>query len=332
MVWLDSHQNEYKLLVLPLAETQPLLTLAIQTTSAAHVADGHHVSLDGFGISTMQLLTEEIASMVSYGQSMNDASLKSLLASTLILSNRSLLLSETGTASLHRQAARLVLQSLSVRRTSQDDDLVVFLQDQLAIYEILACTTLSNKEQIECAVMPHRSTKPDLFRHFLNFLHQVTIRSTAGPDENSEYPHFTTSAELVNEFELVMGETLLLASELVRGKPHSFRRDFIRLVSAYHHAGILYSLDRLQLAGTHDLRNIHAEKLLLSLQGLHALESLIHNLPWPIFILGTVARDDIRRQQIVRSFCGSLIKSTGFKHYSLMLNFLEDFWQCTTQS
>lgn len=89
MVWLDSHKNGYKLLVLPLAETQPLLALAIQTIAAAHVAGSCDVDIEGFTISAIRLVTDAIASVLSPGQSMDDASLIGLLASTLILSNRS---------------------------------------------------------------------------------------------------------------------------------------------------------------------------------------------------------------------------------------------------
>ena len=332
MVWLDSHKNGYKLLVLPLAETQPLLALAIQTIAAAHVAGSCDVDLEGFTISAIRVVTDAIASVLSPGQSMDDTSLIGLLASTLILSNRSLLLSDTGTANLHRQAARLVFQSLSIRSSSNNDDLVVFLQNQLAVYEILACTTLSNEEQIKSAVMPRCSTKHDLFRQFLELLHQVTLSSITALPDCSQDSQFTTAADLVDRFEVVMGQNLLSTGGMLFDRPYSFQQDFVRLVSAYHHAAILYALERLRLEDTSGLKILHAEKLVLALQGLHDIEGFLHNLPWPVFILGTVARESVDRQETVRSLCTMLVQRTGFKHYQQMLHFLEEFWRTDKQS
>ncbi|KEF56134.1 uncharacterized protein A1O9_07715 [Exophiala aquamarina CBS 119918] len=101
MVWLDSKQNEYKRLVIPLAETQQVLRLAIMAIAAARAPHNFDVD-DSFSRqayeAALRLITERIREMTDVefrdqpvDTGPNASTNEATLAAMLILSNHSLL-------------------------------------------------------------------------------------------------------------------------------------------------------------------------------------------------------------------------------------------------
>ena len=331
MVWLDSDQNEYKRLVIPLAEEDTILRLAVLAISAAHMPreEGLGVALSqSIGETAILMITQRVRQMTQFHLDnppidSNGGSAEGILAAMLILSNNSLLKSELSHAQSHRQAARILMESLALRR-SPNDELALFLRNQLAIYDVLACTTLFNYEHIKDAILPQPDPTDVLFGDFLNILHRVTVLSL---DEKE--PVSQQQLEVLEvEFELASGSTLLAAGPLTHTMTRSSRQDFIRLTHAYHHAGILYAYKRLCASPEilHIVRD-HTEKLFLVLERIEDMNSALHNLAWPLFVAGTCCYGDEKRMEMINSLCQTLSSSTRFEHYANISTFLQELWQ-----
>lgn len=334
MVWLDSPTNAYKVLVLPLARDQPVLSLAIQAVSAAHLMENGHLD-DGSAGTLYEKCVMMIASLVgSFATSQpragnNDASeavLKGLLASTLVLSNHSLLFSHTQAAQMHKQAARTLLCTISTFPKLLDDDTFIFLRSQLFTYDVLACTTICDTEQImNTVILPQGSDDKMFLRHHLALIHSVTIESIQGRDTET-YDTNAVIMDYIDKFELAMGLDFAGASALTRGESDIAQRNYARLVQVFHHASILYMCRKLSINKCKEAEHYHAVRLFASLERFHDINILLHNLAWPLLIAGTVSQHDTDRQNMVRRLFVSIGSRTVFKHHSQTLKFLEELW------
>ncbi|KIW95498.1 uncharacterized protein Z519_04083 [Cladophialophora bantiana CBS 173.52] len=314
MVWLDSEKNEYKRIVIPLAEKDTILQLAVLAISAAHMSQEDCLP-PGFsqraGEAAILMITEQVRQMTECN--MNDSPIDvnggitaGILAAMLILSNHSLLKSELSHAQSHRQAARILMNSLALKRPP-DDDLTIFLKNQLAIYDVLACTTLFDYEHIQHVTLPHLAQQDVPFGDFLNILHNITIMSL------DRAQHAKQPEMFEEELKLASGSTLLAAGPLSQTLTRSSRRDFIRLVQAYHHAGMLYVCTRLCASpGGQQALVVHTNKLFKVIEQFDDINASLHNLAWPLFIAGTSCCGDDGRMRIISGLCRTLSANTRF--------------------
>ncbi|RFU26383.1 hypothetical protein B7463_g9959, partial [Scytalidium lignicola] len=335
MVWLDSEKNEYRRLVIPLAEKQPVLRLSILAIAAAHLPRDSEIEAD-FSQSACQaailMITQQIRFMIDKNFEVNhihnendERTAEGLLATMLTLSNYSLLGSALSHAQSHRHAARILVNTLTLKRAS-NDELFVFLRNQLSVYDILACTTLFNSEHIRHAILPDLSQGDIFFGHFLTIIHRITIRSIP----NQDYDLSSESSrmeELEDEFEIACSSTLLLAGPVITSCKKIFKEDFIRLVQTYHHAGAIYACKRFHGSTMSEHEKRHSLLLFTALEKLDNIDSFLHNLPWPIFIAGICSCLDPKRISVVSNLCSMLSSKTGFKHYANILIFLQELWE-----
>ncbi|EXJ87370.1 hypothetical protein A1O3_04329 [Capronia epimyces CBS 606.96] len=344
MVWLDSAKNGYRRLVIPLAEKHPLLRLAILAISAAHMPHDPDPDLDptfsqSAGQAAIRMITERVRHMTHTESIWEDREAEAMLAAMLTLSNHSLLGSELSLAQSHRQAARILINTVTLKR-APDDELTVFLENQLASYDILACTTLFNLEHVQHATVPRPDRGDVLFGDFLNTLHRITIGSL---QELAGGPHSATPrsrpslSDLEQDFELARGSTLLTAGPMIGASSRSVRQDFVRLVQTYHYAGVLYACKRLNLSDgdSDEVEKHHAARLFQVLNQFEDINASLHNLAWPIFIAGICSCGDKQQEQkrmaTVSDLCRMLSTSTGFEHYNNLFTFLQELWHSPGQ-
>ncbi|KAF5695364.1 fungal transcriptional regulatory [Fusarium denticulatum] len=320
MVWIDSEKNYYRTKVLPLAQTNEAVRLAICAVSAQHAArdftpssvyekDRDHV---------LSMIMRGVDDMTAHPQlTVTADTAEWMLSSMMVLSSYEL--AHTGgadAADFHRKAARALVNTLSTVDFPKSS-LFSFLQNQLAMYDIFACTTILDATDVQDAIRPVEYGDDRSFSAFLLLLHDATLMSRGSEAQDSTRPWRS-------EFVQARGETLMeIGSSGVCSS--AGRADFIRLVDAYHNAALLYTARCLgheygpeETVGLFDLF-----RLLTSMENLHAC---IHNLAWPIFIAGTECYEDDDRQIIIRDLYQSLSVVTGFKHHGDVLNFLETFW------
>jgi hypothetical protein len=252
-----------------------------------------------------------------------------MLASMLTLSSYKMVVSNAVAWQFHRQAARTLVNALSMT-DRRHHTLYSFLRNQLSIYDVLACTTNFDSSDLDGIILPETEKMDILFADYLNVVHQVTLCSRMSPQQSPSSegtPPFPSLKDLRGRFELARGSTLM-ASRLLTIDEGPRRRDFIRLVDIYHHAGLLYSYQGLKSS---EISRSEAEyscnRIFETLDELEVVSACIQNLPWPTFIAGTWCRESETRQESIVRLYQMIIPDMGFNHYSLVLQFLTGFWK-----
>lgn len=347
MPWIDSPHNGYRRLILPLAESQPILRLAILATAARHAAFGTGVDEDllrsasetavtMITLRLTQLTMQDPGTTAQYDVDPTD--IQAIIAAVLVLSDYSLLLSNLYVAQFHREGIRTLLNTL-VCTTNRDTEMFVFLQDEAAAYDVLACTSLFEIDRVRNAVLP--SAQNNIFAQFLRVIHVITMSSlrpgvqSQSPDDDrgtegeDDEEHETlevcpaSMTELENAFEAARGSTLLSAGPLLETASDTLRHDFICLVAAYHHAGLLYAYKRLPSIGMEaSTRCYHLGRLFDSLEHIQEIRVVLSSLTWPLFIAGICCGDHVDRIQKVENWCQLLATDTRYEHYHLLTDFL----------
>lgn len=334
MVWLETETNEYRRLILPLAKNHLILRFAVCAISAAHVPQEPDYGSQ-FSRATCEAaitkITEQVRRMTTCANDglmldEKNRSVEGTLAAMLMLANQSLFGSDLSRARSHRQAARILLDTLLLKKPSTDE-LVVFLRNQMALCDVLACTTLFNADHMESVTMPDIGCGGVIHGHFLTIVHELTTRSVRPRDSEA------VLESLESRFALATGSSLLVAGQMMGPRPQNqpFQEDFIRLMHIFHHAGILYAIKRLQLSI--DLaEEYHVSRLLTALQEFHDIRAVIHNLAWPVFIAGICICHSPERKIIVVDVCRLMSSHTPFQHYARILTFLRHLWQTSHQN
>ena len=341
MVWVDGEHNAYRSLVLPLAKKQPVLLLAILAISSKHLAATSNIE-SNFSKSAcdaaLSLITQQVQKVTSklamghdLRNEMDTATAEWMLASMLTLSSYEMVVPNAVAWQSHRQAARTLVNALSTT-DRRHHPLYSFLRNQLSIYDILACTTNFDASDLDGIILPDTEMLNVLFGDYLNLVHQVTLYSRRNPDqlrrgEETASPQFSCFKDLRGRFELARGSTLM-ASGLLSIDEGPQRRDFIRLVDIYHHAGLLYSYKCLRSSEVaHSEAEYSFDRIFEALEDLEEVPACIQNLPWPTFIAGTQCRKNEKRQASIFRLYQMIMQDMGFNHYGLVLQFLTEFWK-----
>lgn len=331
IVWIDSEENGYRRLIVPLADSQPILKLAIVVTSAAHLSSGTTVDQNVIDLAcqvAIASITEKVKHLTERGEGRNPqleinvADIEAVLAAVLVLSNYSLIKSNLSLAQFHRQAARVITKTLASIVTV-DDTTYIFLKNQLAEYDVLACTTLFELENIRNVVLP--GSKFSIFGHFLRIVHAITI----WPEQLEVYDNIpmTSIKHLENHLEVAQGATLLAAGRLLEHRNDSVKHDFIQLAAAYHHAAVLYAYQRLPCFDFDEHARNHVDALFMNLGHFKETNIFLANIAWPLFIAGICSRNVGDRQEEVLRFYELLSKDTRYNYYHSVADFLHEVWQ-----
>ena len=344
MPWIDSPHNGYRCLVLPLAESQPILKLAILATAARHAAfdtgadeallsSASETAVAMITLRLNQLTVQDIGPKIQYDVDPEDV--QAIVAAVLVLSDYSLLRCNLDIAQFHREGIRTLLSTLTCTG-SRDTELLVFLQNEAAAYDVLACTTLFDIDRVRNAVSPNAHV--GIFTDFLRIIHGITMRSfqrggnghvtdnQLGVNEadNDDLIGYRSSiTELENSFEAARGSTLLSAGSLLQTATDTLRHDFVCLVAAYHHAGLLYAHKRVPGIGMkQSAQSYHLTRLFEILEDIREIQVVLSSLTWPFFIAGICSGDDVSRIQKVDDMCQLLVTDTRYEHYNLLTEFL----------
>lgn len=337
MVWIDSEQNEYRRLVLPLAQRQPVLLLAILAISSQHLAvtqneessfSGHARDAAVSMISgQIRQVTGRLAAGHDLGSEIDAETAEWMLASMLTLASYEMAESEAGgnAADSHRAAARTLVNALATTNR-QNNRLFQFLRNQLSIYDILACTTSFDPTSTDDIILPEVNPASIIFSDFLYLLYDVTASSRRDPKAPASGGRMPSPKAARSLFGIARGSTLMLAGSLQLPN-NERRRDFIRLVDIYHHAGLLYTY---RLLFKNVVTSIEVEAsaraLFEQLDQLEDTHSCMQNLPWPALIAGIESCGNPERIAFTERLYGKIAQDMGFKHYLEVLHFLQVLW------
>lgn len=337
MVWIDSDKNEYRRLVLPLAQRQPVLLLAILAISSQHLAvtQNEESSFSGYARDAavsmisgqIRQVTGRLAAGHDLGGEIDADTAEWILASMLTLASYEMAESEAGgnAADSHRQAARTLVNALATTNR-HNNRLFRFLRNQLSIYDILACTTSFDPASRNDIILPEVNPATIIFSDFLYLLHDVTVSSWRSPEDPTHQGLVSSPKVARSLFGIARGSTLMLAGSLEL-PINEKQRDFIRLADIYHHAGLLYTY-RLLFKSVVTSIEVEASAMSLfeQLNQLEDIHSCMQNLPWPAFIAGTESGGNPARELFIQNLYEKFARDMGFQHYMEVLHFLRVLW------
>ncbi|CEJ85107.1 hypothetical protein VHEMI03672 [[Torrubiella] hemipterigena] len=341
MVWMDSEQNLYRTQVLPRAMDTLGLRYAIMAISSQHGSEEfskegrefHQTARDAC-LALVQAQLKEMNGRVGDGfelattDDIEDA--EWMLASILMLACYEMSRSQIEVAEGHRLAARRLVQIFQGHPAAAKRQTFAFLRNQLAIYDVLVCTTSFNVADIEGTNLPPTEGSDGLFASYLRLIHEITLLSrkpvASIDNQGTTSSPIMSASDIRLKFNQARGATLI-ASGKISSATESAQRDFIRLVDIYHYTAILYSYRCLGYDSYESIdRASTLTKLFEQIDSLEDMNTCIQNLPWAFFIAGVESHGDTTRQQKVKLHFDNVLKVTGFQHYTVVFNFLTTFW------
>ncbi|KAF4461663.1 Zn(II)2Cys6 transcription factor [Fusarium albosuccineum] len=250
-----------------------------------------------------------------------DKTPEAVLAATLVLCNHSLLEFDLSLALFHLRAARALVKTI-VSERQPSNELFVFLRNQVASLDVLACTTLFNPDLVEGAVLPEIKYGPVIFGDYLRIIHDITLRSLHSDDSG----HFSDDfmCELEDRFELARASTLIAVGRLMDLPNTSYQHDVVLLVEAFQHAGLVYACKRLQGTETQQLEKHHCSKLFRLFRRFDNIGACLANLSWPIFVAGISSCGDAERTFIVTDMACRLASNSPFRYYANIPAFFKE--------
>ncbi|KAJ6114661.1 hypothetical protein N7486_000439 [Penicillium sp. IBT 16267x] len=332
MVWFDSEDNIYRRHILPLAQKNKGVRLAIAAVSAQHAACGrgdYSVPEDARNeVVTMTNYITEVTHRVTGGHDVEfgldvDAA-EWILASMLVLSCYEMAHSGAEAAEFHRKAARSLVSTLATTDHCKSK-FFTSMRNKLSTYEVFGSTTSFDVQSIRDAVLSDPADEMEgddettLFSGYTNLIHEVTMLGRFVTTSSG------ASRDWKAEFGLARGTTLMAIGRHPSIKTLAHRRDLIRLVDIHYNAALLYvfrclgpsAFDQTQMAISDLLRQIHA---------MEDMDYWLQNLPWPLFIAGTESYGNPARQMEISQLYRRIPYVTGLRHYHDVLSFLDTFW------
>lgn len=334
LVWVDTNDNVFRRHIIPLARTHVVVRLALAAVSAQHSANarGDDTLPENARNEAIALIRDHITGAMGHlmngddsddGKRLDGDAAEWLLASMLVLSSYEMAHSGATAADFHRKAARSLVTTVT-EMASPQSMLFSFLRNKLATYDVFACTTSFDVENITNAILPDPRNEitvfneTALFSKYLRLIHEITLLTRSGDMQAA------ASRDWKAEFGLARGATLMAVGKLPL-KPHMNTNDIIRLVDIHYHAALIYITSCLSQHNDPATERA-ATELLSQVQAMETIDLFLNSLPWPIFIVGIASHNNKERQVIVSDIYARIIRITGLRQYFEVLNFMNAFW------
>ncbi|KAF4986344.1 hypothetical protein FGRMN_10871 [Fusarium graminum] len=334
MVWAESQKNLYRDRIIEIASDRPILRLAISAIAALHYnATTNNVKVplpESFRDEAVRGIATSVQDILENTTQLTLETAQWILASMMVLSCCEMIETGAEAADWHRRAARRLV---GVIRTMDwcHDQMISFLINQLAIYDVLSCTTSFDLTNIQEAILPVTEEEDVLFSKLLLLIHDVTLyrgRSDDPDVQGDDQEHLESKRKamltLRANIELARGETLMVAGTLGI-QDASDRKDFIRLVDLHCKATLVFA-HRVMYRDESNCGRQLVEDMFSVLASIERPERICHNLPWPLFMAGTECHGDPEKQKYIVLHLRGVYEVTGLMHYQELVDFLTSFW------
>ena len=336
MVWVDTEKNLYRDRIIEIASDWPVLRLAISAIAALHCnATGHNEKLplpESFRDEAIRGIVTSVKNILENTTQLTLENAQWILASMMVLSCCEMIEAGAEAADWHRRAARRLVGVIKTMDWCHDE-MISFLINQVAIYDVLSCTTSFDLSNIQEAILPVIEEEDVLFSKLLLLIHDVTLFRGRWDNleiQENDHEHLESRKKallnLRRNIELARGETLMVAGTL-GFQDASDRRDFIRLVDLYCKATLVFA-HRVMYRDESNCGRQLLEDMFSVLASIERPERICHNLPWPLFMAGTECHGDLEKQTSIILHFKGVYDTTGLIHYQELVEFLTSFWAC----
>ncbi|OJJ30540.1 hypothetical protein ASPWEDRAFT_164800 [Aspergillus wentii DTO 134E9] len=342
LTWIDSPDHPWRKIVVPLAQRCPSLSMAILSAAAAHllftstgdVPDTAAIETIGHHLrdTCIRDLTKAIsAELEGYTrQQANDSSfLVQILATTLVLCYREIVVPDSTDWSLHLHACRILIERQKWRG-DRPGAVAAFLIKEVADLEVFrSIGTFTTGEGSSTLLLP-QSIFGNHFRTFTGLIYEITAEERRRHELAMNHQHLPQMNMNIWQIKArqacnqASADTTWLAShgEHMQNRVNA-------LIQAYYYTTLIYSYQALApLPETAVLIQTLVSQLFDEIEVFTAdtIHIISHNIFLPLFIAGTESWADSARQGMIERLFQSLVSATGvWCNYSAM-HFLRAFW------
>lgn len=340
LAWVDSTDNPWQSIILPLALQSPSLMHSLLAMAAGDISDRHygcaHMAADtlyGFTRNrnrALELLSEHLKQELSSTKTNSGQPQLNnhILASIVVLCYHEIKWPSSGLWKVHLRAARTM-----IRRWSHTDFTIPtsdatksFLIQELSATQAMASVTCFTDEEPVRVSVPNDHRAP--FLGFLQVIQAVSLAErnvTFGANTPSclmNMEPFLADLEKAKDHAFVVGRGLTFRSS-------QSECDFEHMVNMYYEAGCIYTLQALSPFedATSAIRESYC-RLMSHLISFADTSLFAQDLPWPLFVAGTEC-DRVQDQQYIERRMKEMVRLTGTLDRMKGLRFLKEFW--TTQ-
>ncbi|KAJ9609478.1 hypothetical protein H2200_005805 [Cladophialophora chaetospira] len=345
MPWVDSPNNPWRKLMLPLALQSPSqsLLLALLALSAEHYSSRPDVTWpehDGFVSSnyrdrSLQILAQDLRTELGEDASpTRQAQASGILATILVLCNLEMIRCNTATWRVHWKAARTITRRWTAPHLPPTvlDETCRFLLKEAFIYDVFgSSTTFGDNDQIPSSVLTE--TDANVFTDWLQLVQDVTRAERARNDNPSASQ--TVPLDLQNmhslqqRFEYARDRSRLFSQSFNFGMSDA-SHDFMVLIDIFHYAGLIYSFHALldsQDPAVQAAIETNVGAVIDTIGQIQNTALYEHDLVWPLFMVGAQSRHNKSIQTFAETKLLEVMNSTGFSNCYPALDFLQRFWE-----
>lgn len=348
LVWVDSFNNPWRNVILPLAYKEPSLLFSILALAAEHLSQrapddslqriNYHIGACRFRDRSLKLLAnhlkDEMQGQFDQQKKVKRAGedhalsrklfTKTILATMLMLVQYEMVCSESLVWKVHLQASQTMIQSwlLTPSRLDMDDaDNKFLLKETFTINAFVATSSFADEED----ALVFDDSDETLFGGFMTAIHDITRYERLVATGRAVLPPDLPSLEA--RLERARISTQQLAATYDKLRPKAIRLDFDRVVDIYHNAGIIYAYQA--LAASEIAQMSIGPRLDLLLEALHLLPAsglFAQDLAWPLFIASTECRHRKHERQWLQQKMEDSAVATGFGSCHQAWDFLQKWW------
>ncbi|KAF5989364.1 hypothetical protein FBULB1_1022 [Fusarium bulbicola] len=345
LAWLDGPKNPWRTLVLPLAQRSSCLRLSTLGLAAAHmsvVSPRDKAALvqihRNLRDATLYHLNRQMESELRRGVSRCDKNAQVSVLVEIILTMISLCYAEmfipnsTGWR-LHLSGVRTGFERYDLANPHEKviSQFLVGELDHLEAFGSISSFTSSLRRH---RPISQHATSDDYFKEFTEALYEMTIT------ERSRNHASRTGKILVDTDMTVWQDKLTKSYDFVCARIESTTSKDVTLqiglksvLKAQYYACLVYSYQALasdveKTVAIPPLVDCLYNEIIFMTSC--PIESVAHNISFPLFILGTASQSYTNKQVMIERLFTDNIATTGFSCNSAVLQFLRDFWNATT--
>ncbi|EXJ92601.1 hypothetical protein A1O3_01153 [Capronia epimyces CBS 606.96] len=348
MVWIDSVQNPFRQLTLPLALESPALMMSILSVAAGDLWTRSHSLLDSatnvsqpwdkYQKKALGHLADHLKDENKLGQETDinaypGTDLASPILAAFLLGSLAIKLGNSTVWRLHLRAAWTMLEhwhACPSRWSLSVDAVKEFLWQEVYCSRVWESVTTFKPLQ-------------GLDGNDHDFEHEAPFFRYAGIIRRMAEMERQTAANAALVSDMISITSLEIELDTARqrtrkcGESLTFpsaraRIAFDCVVELFHHAGLLYAS---HVLSQDDLSTSVADRsrslLFMPLQSIEVTDIIAQDLTWPIFIAGTECHGCCERQNLVRERMIQVMQLSGVLERPRLLEFLQTFWQLQSQ-
>lgn len=345
LAWIDSVDNPWRSIILPMAMESPSLLFSILSMAAGDLSSKLSNTSTPNDISRRSDFYRELAIKrlaIELGHYVATTSTNSLtpkgatttLAATLVLCNLEVKLHHSTRWPIHLRAARAVIHSCAINEhlsNAMSDTHSFLLQKFNSMNAFASMSTFEDLEEATTENLEHQRNKNDnVFLEVLEIMQQVTRdqRRVMVNHQHVEPATMDSCKELRDKLSQARRKTAVLFREAPLTDSVITRSDLAAIADMFYYAGLIYSHQVLALQCCHDELGSWSVMILDKLDSLKEVGSFCQNLLWPLFVAATeIQHWNEERQRFLETRIQQIVELSGHWNGLRVLDFLRNYWE-----